>query len=527
MRQYHQQGGIGIAPFARTSFVRGAPAVLFFIGFHVAPCYAESLTLLDAIRLNLRNNADIQLQEKQVDSSAAVLQQASGQFDTVISLKGGRNVDNSPVSQYDATQYATVAPNLTQIKSNTNTYLTEADVPLRNGMVVSSNIGVTTNYGTVTDLQRQAPQNAGTVNFSIRVPLAKGRGDIAASGEVAAGHELEAAQKTLRFTISQGVLNTLSSYWTVQANEKNLQIARASEAGIRQMLEENRKLVAADEMAAADIHLLRANLLEKTANRIAAEQSLLEAKQRLGMLLGMGQSQLASMAVEPEFIAALNDASRLKSELARLIDTAMQARPDLLAARLHQKSAKIMTEQTRDALKPQIDLVLNAGYAGLSEGGSAYDGLTRNRAKPNIGATISYQWPVKNNVAQGRYKQQIASYESATIQIGELERSISFSVEAALANVVSLSRQLQESQEVADLYQVVAKNELLKYRLGSSTMLNVLSANDHLLSARQNRISSLFNLLNAQAQLKHQTMSLFAGDGQGQLINIERLLSIP
>lgn len=462
---------------------------------------AGPLGLLEAVRLSLAKNPDIQLQEKQVELSSGAFQQATGQFDPALRLTAGRNVDNSPLNQQARDSYARQGFSVSRIRAEAITYSLALDNPLRNGIVLSPSIGITSITGTTNDFSNLSAQNRGNVNFSIRVPLLKGLGESAVAGETAANQEWEASKQDLRFSISQNVLNTVTAYWSLLAARKNLDVANESEASVRRMVDETRKLIAADELPAADLNMLRASQLDKTTSRISAEQALLEARQRLGQAIGLPYPRIATLEATDGFPSSVVEPNGLGGLQARLIELAMQRRPDVKAAQLRQDSARTLTGAAQSNLKPQLDLTVSVGYSGLAEGGSPIAGLEQNRGGANIGASLSYQWPFDNNVARGRYRQQAAVYDQSSIRLASVARSIGIGVETTLTGLAHSAQQLRQSEEAVDLYRTSVENEKTKYKLGSSTMLDVLTISDRLLNARLSNIAYRLNYLNALVQL--------------------------
>ena len=231
------------------------------------PDITSRVGLLDAVRFSLVMNPNIQLQERQVESSSGILQHATGQFDSTVAAEVGHNVDNSPLNKLSRDMYA--AQGITQFATQATNYSLSLNDPLRNGIVLSSKVGITSTTSTSNDLAHMAAQNLGNVGFSISVPLLKGNWESASAGEAAAKLEREAARQDLRYTISQNIQNTVQAYWALLAAHKNLAIAKETEDGVSLMVEQTRKLIKADELPAADINFLLANQLGKTTLRIA------------------------------------------------------------------------------------------------------------------------------------------------------------------------------------------------------------------------------------------------------------------
>lgn len=497
------------------------------------PVITSRVGLLDAVRFSLAMNPNIQIQERQVESSAGILQQATGQFDSTVGVEVGHNADNSPLNQLNRRLYAMQGFPVSQLTTEATNYSLSLNDPLRNGIVLSSKVGITSTTSTSNDitskqygLGNMAAQNIGSVGFSISVPLLKGNWESASAGENAANLDREAARQDLRYTISQNIQNTVQAYWALLAAHKNLEITKESEDGINLMVDQTRKLIKADELPAADINLLLANQLNKTSLRISNEQALLSAQQTLGQLMGLSYQQITLLEPTDEFPSNTNEMPAHESQLARLTHLAMERRSDLAAALLRQDSAKTLTSANKNDLKPQLNLTGSIGYAGLVEGGNPLEGLSQNTSGANFGTTISYLWPFDNNVARGRYRQQAALYDQSTIQIANVTRSIGLGVEIAMSGLMRSAAQLKKSEEAVKFYHSSVENEKIKYKLGNSTMVDILTTNDRLLNERLSYISYRLNYLNTLVQLNFQTGALLAENEIGQSIRLDQLINI-
>jgi outer membrane protein TolC len=510
---------------------RLALAALLSLGNPGAAWASGPLALLDAVHLTLSSNPDIQLQEKQVEYSRGVLQQATGQFDPVLSLNAGHSVENSPLNRQTRDGYAGQGLFLDQVRNETTSYSLGVEKRLRNGMLLAPSMGVTNTTGTLGDAAGLPPQAQGRISFSLRVPLLKNGGLAAAAAEDAERLEWEAASQEMRFKVSQAILNTATAYWGFLAARENLEIAREAESGVRRMLEDTKKLVEADELPAADLYVLRANLQDKSAARIAAEKSLHDARQKLGAAMGLPQPRIALIEPLDGLPQPPMAFSALPEQSARLTVLAVARRADLAAARLRQDSARARLGAARDNLKPQLDVAINVGYAGLAESSGARaitGGLEQNRAGANAGASLIYQWPFDNNAARGLYRQQAAIHDQRTLRAASAEREIGIGVQSALSDLMHSAALFRESGETVELYRVAVENERTKHKLGTSTMIDVLSTHDRLLGARQNNVAYRLNTLSALARLNFETGALLAGETSGQQsVRLERLVSVP
>ncbi|WP_174900559.1 TolC family protein [Rugamonas rubra] len=500
---------------------------LLALGRYDAALAGAPVGLLDAVRLSLANNVDVLLQRQQVDSSAGALQQAGAPFDSTLRLQTGRNVEHAPLNQRSRDAYASQGFPLSQLRSDSTNYSVALERLLPNGVVLSPSASVTRAAGSVNDINQLAPQNNASVDFSLRIQLQKNSGRLAGAGASAAERELAAAEQDLRFALAQTVLRTVQSYWGLLAAGKSLQIARESEASVARLVEETAKLIAADELPAADLHILRAKLFDRGAARLAAEQALLDARQRLGVAMGLAPRDVATLSADDDFPAGAVDPAALPGRLAALQQQALRRRADLKAAQLRRDAAATLSGAAREELKPQLDLTLRLGYAGLAEGSGAARALSQNRGAPNVGVSLSYQWPLANNGAEGRYRQQLAGYQQHLAQLDGVERAVALGVEAGVAGLVRGAAQLRQSEQAAELYRLAGENERTRYRLGSSTMINVLTTSDSLLNARLGNVAQRLNYLNALVQLNFQTGALIVDGEAGQSVGLGQLLDLP
>lgn len=474
---------------------------------------ATSLGLVDAIRLTLSQNPDIQIQGQQLQASQGLLQQASGQFDTTLNLTGTHTTDNGETQQQSSTGYSL-----------------SVRQTLRNGLVLNPGISTTRNAASTLDLNQQPAQNSAKVSINLLLPLNQDRRASAALGETAALLARDASQQDVRLTMARAVLNTVSAYWQWVAARHTLIISRDAETSMAQQLRETQKLIEADEMTAADLLLVRASLMDRTSARLGAEQTLLEAGQKLGQIMGLAPAQLDSLDPQDDFPPLQQGLLATDNVQQRLLALALQQRADLAAARLRQEAAKVARTVAQSGLQAPLDLNLNVGYTTRLDSNAAnslVSVLGQPRSSSNIGTSISWQWPVENNVARGRYLQQSAAYDQTTVQLNTLEQTISLGVTAAWQAVIRSARQAQEAEAAVALYQLTAKNEKTKSQLGNATLIDVLSVQDRLRSAQQNQISYHLNYLNALAQLRFETGSLLADEATAASIRLGTFISPP
>lgn len=476
------------------------------------------LDLLAVIRQTLLRNPAIRLQQQQVEIARGALQQSAGGFDPSVQLSLGRRRDQQPLNAatraaYDARYGSAGAGAIDTLVTETGSATATLEKTWRSGVVLSMSASSIRTDGTGNALEGWPPQTVGTIGFSLSLPLGRNAGTGLALGERASGLAWQASLYDLRQALAKSVLDAVQAYWGVLAARRHLEIAREGEASSTVLLEDTRKLVAADELPAAELDLVRASLAERQAARIAAEDGVQQAVLALAGVLGLAWPQVPGLRVEGELPPQSAPQPGQLQHQPGLLEAALRRRADLSAARLRLQAADAEIELARSGLRAQHNLVLGAGAARLAEGRAPGHYLQALRpGAPNWSIAWVYQMPLGDNAAQGVLAQRLAAREKARIGLDAQTRSIALAVEAAHGALLRSTRQLQASMESVTIYQRSLENEKTRNRLGTSTMLNVLNVADSLRNARYASVQYHASLLNALASLAYETGALLPED---------------
>lgn len=501
-----------------------APLLLLFFPVLVAAQepHGGLLGLESVIRQTLATNPAINLQSQQVELARGILQQSSGSFDSSLQFSVRHQQDKQPL----ATVNHPPSP-IAAIETDVRSVAVGVDKTLRNGVALSMSLSSNRSDGTTNALNGWPPPYRGLVSFSMSIPLMRNTGRSLALGEAANDKAWQASREELRQAVARNVLSVVSAYWNVLAAQKSLEISREGESTTLRLLEDTQKLVAADELPAADLNLIRASLADRHSARIASETSLLQAHQSLGSLMGLPYSEITALRIEGNFPAIPQDIPNLVGVSPAAQERALMRRPDLSAARLRQDSAQAQVESIRANLKSQLDLVIGTGTAGIAEGGSVssyYQSLLSNTAGPNASVALVYQMPIGNNFYRGLMAQRVAAYEQAAINYNNLVRSIGLAVESSYSALVRSARQLEASMESVAVYEISLENERTKNRLGTSTLLNVLNVSDSLRNARFARVSNYLNYVNALVTFAYESGVLIEDAPVAQVVDLSKLM---
>ncbi len=475
------------------------------------------LALLDAVRMTLANDPNVAIEAARVDSALGALQIASGRFDPVVTSGLSQTSSNVPQSLSSSQESRTLQNTLGVSKEFRSGLILEPQLQLDRTQ------DITAGSGTL---------NAGTVKFQLRQPLLRGRGRAAVQAEeLSAEREVVAAGLDLRHTVTQRLRVVASQYWQVRAAEHNLEVLRVNEQSSRELLENTRKLIQADQVPAADLVQLEANLAAAESARIGGERDLFTQRQGLGREIGLGPQEIAALALPSDPFPSLRpdevppDAGALS-----FIELALRHRSDLEAARQRKTELDLQRKAAENALEPQLDLILAPGYSGIAGGGNTtgfFSPLFRNIPGAGAVASLALSWPTRNQRARGALLQIDAARRQSALAIDLVAKGIGADVPAALDAVGRDSLQLERARVAVRLFERTVANEEKKLKGGTSTLLDLISQRDRLIAARQTEVAAELALALSLIELRFQTGTLLRNSGPAGEVELSSLTTLP
>lgn len=438
------------------------------------------LPLIEAVRSTLQRDPGIQVQEQQVALTRGAAQSAAGQFDPVLDTALSAGHSRTPLSNSQRIQDG-LRTGIEALKQDTVSYRVGLNKQFRSGITA----GPAVELSRVADnANQEVAANVAQAVLVINVPLLRGLGRSAVEApERAARFNAEGADLDLRQITATRVFNTVAAYWNCRAAEQQLLVLRESARRTESLLTNLTELVRTGEFPAADLDQARADLAEKEADVRAGEQNLYDARQALGLALGLESSQLDSTPLPAEDFpkppaegwpqAVPNDA---------LIQRCLTRRPDYQSARKAELASEALVVGARNNVKPQLDLNLQAGYTGLDEGNESWRFLTAADpwATPgaNVLGTLRLTFPIRNRAARGLLAQRVAARAQAALRSSDLERTITSAVRSSLAQLESAVVEWRRLESSFQSYQKAVASEAEKMTLGNSTVLDQITIAD-------------------------------------------------
>ena len=494
--------------------------------------YLKNLRLLEAVQYTIARQPNILLDDWQVKVNEGLWQIQRGTFNTTVGTSVSDTVTHTPLNRYYRNYYGT-----SETVERVTEYSVDISKEFRSGVELTPDITVTSTEDLALHLTttRKTTTNA-TVSFDIKIPLLRERGRAAnAADETSAKILTEASRYDLNYTTSQSILTTVNEYWNTVAAMDNLEIADKAETRARYMLEKTKILVDAGEQPASDISKLAANLHGKTSTRINKTQGLFEARQTLGLAMGLRFDEIVATPLPSEPLLNIDDADLNKMPIAQdLIDIGLERRADLIALKKEQESANVLMVGAHRNLKPQLDLDLSAGYIGLNENTRRQrnfkqyaSAINEREAGLNFSAMFSLEWPVLNDYRRGTYVKREAQNERAMISTNNLNRQIVSKVVVAMSDVIQSAAELKKAHESVLVYQTAVEKERLKLKLGESTIIDLIDVDDRLTTAMETEVSARLSYAKSLVQLRFETGTILSPDLKNISVSMKELTTVP
>ncbi|MBL8428695.1 MAG: TolC family protein [Dechloromonas sp.] len=287
---------------------------------------------------------------------------------------------------------------------------------------------------------------------------------------------LNAAAATQDAMVQSLFLAALQTYYSAQATQAAVVSATEAERSARESYQAADARYGVGVATPADRLQAQTALSQATLNRIRAEGEARNALGALANALGFAAQQpivLAAMPAMPPELA-------FQKEIDALIAEALVRRPDLKAAEAQLKAAEASVDLARAQGRPTVSLAAGPSWqnsAGVvTQGGSI--GLTLN-VPLFSGFDTTY-----------RVRSAAAQADVRAAQRDRIKNQIALDVWRAYQSLTTATQSLKTAADLVASAEQSERVALGRYKAGVGTVLDLLSAQSALASARLQRIQA-------------------------------------
>jgi outer membrane protein TolC len=489
-----------------------------------------NLDLMRAVYLTLDHNTDILLQKQKAIQAQGNLNAVSGQFELILKGSATSSHEKNDLTQSEQLQYS---EHVSTVKTNEISYQIRLEKQCRWGMLVSTGVEMSHFHEKYNQSIDTPPGNRGTISFKIYQPLMRGFGTITTADEIFARLMYESENFQIQHMASQSILNTARAYWFCLASQKRFIAFSDSEKRAKKLITEINALIKADELPPSEILQLQANAADKTGNKIKANQALREAWLELGLNIGLQFDVMESNRTITTDFLPLTD-NKIFSAYDQLSQEALshilERRSDYKAVQKKMDAAQIQLKKAQNNLKPKLDLQLELGYSGVDDGSSInhyFSAYSRHIEGPSINLMLSGEFPLNNSSHMGKLTAQTAIYHQRKIEHDELYRRILTKITLSMTSLKSSAAALKQSIESVKFHIKTVENEKKKFKMGMSTLFDLISLEDQLTQAKLNAIDAQLNYSLAVLDVRFQTGLMIRFDPVHQVFHVNNLKCLP
>ena len=355
--------------------------------------------------------------------------------------------------------------------------------------------------------QFTAPERNLGINAQLQVPIYSG--GAVRNGARAARERVAAGQADLRGTESGIFSQTVAAYMDVLRTEALTALAANQVEVLEVTFQSTSDRFEIGDLTRTDVAqagsrlaVAQGDLRTAYANQIAARETYIE-------LVGQAPTDLQAPPPLPG----------LPETVGMAVVTALENNPDLIAAKERAEAAGYDTEVAGSGRLPTVGLFANGDYSDFfgTLGGPVAAQFAQSEKTANAGVRVTI--PIfQGGLTAARQRQAGARETAALEQVIAAERSVIQQTRAAYSSWQASNAVIESSIAAVEAAEVSLEGVRAENSIGNRTIIDVLNAEQELLSARANLVTARrnayvagFSLLAAMGRAEARDLNLETG----------------
>ncbi len=461
----------------------------------------KMLSLEECVARALTNNFDVKIQRlnPSIQNWGVVI--AQGEYDPTLS--GSASYENSLIPE---------AGNNPTIREETSPSLLSLGGKLASGATYdlsssSTRFSAAPTVAPATPIISTNFTYTGTTSLQVSQPLLKNFGfDVNTA-------VIRIARKSRDIAVQNFLLQMITSISAVDNAYYELVFAiedykaKREDLGLAQsLLDQTRIQLRIGTASPLDVVTSEAGVAERQQAIILAARTIKDNENALKLVISQNVQEFRGESLVP---VDYPDVRPVETDVDHSISTALQLRPDYVAALQTVERQNIQVKFNHNQLWPEIDL--NGSY-GWNGGANNLGDLVSSEATRNYSvwsAGVSVTFPLGNRAARGTYNQSRLQADQLLLQLKQLEQQTIVNVDNAVGHVRTNYESVQAARAATRLAYESYHAEKTKLQAGTSTPVLVLQQESALADARSAQIraeASYSESLVALAQAEGTTL---------------------
>lgn len=432
-----------------------------------------------AIEMAIRNNIEVRTE-------------ALGSVISEIELVRSRSIYN-PYFSGSASTGVSSFPGENFRTRSTNASLSISEyLPTGGTITASTQTGFTTADSDNPDISSRTWQSA--VGALISQPLLKNFGrENAELNIILSTTALKDSLQRFRGYISDTVLTVITSYNRLYTLRQILESRKAALDSSQALLNQI-KAAKAGPLQPMEIANAEYAIVQRRKDAVEAERSVRDQEANFRYLIGL-EAKTRIVPTEPP-----SREEPLETE-EQAVKMALEFRPDVKQQQSSLATSQLQERLARHQTWPDVSVNVSGGFTGIgNDFGTGFDQILEGQGSYWT-ASMLFSYPIGNTAAENDYRRSKVRVEQVQNQLTALRWKIRNEVEADMRSLISARLQMQ----MADRSLLFAQQRLDQYRInnraGTTTIQDVLNAENDLISTRNAQTDAIESFANAVSKL--------------------------
>lgn len=303
---------------------------------------------------------------------------------------------------------------------------------------------------------------------------------------------LESAQFSYNSALQDIVFTISQAYYNLLGAEEVLKSAKTTEESLKKSYDEAVRRFQLGLVSASDKLLAETSYQQSKQSVIQAENTVKTNRGDLASLLNLPPETEFNLLKPKKNKAEIE--LETKKSVGELIEIALAQRPEIKGSKSDVEASRYNIKATKAAALPNISVASGVNYKD--------DWKTSNPYQYNTSVGLNLSVPLFTGFSD-TYKISKAKYqyEQASAQLVETQDTVRNEVWTAYQDYKTTVSSYEISKTVLASAQENRRVAFAMYQVGRGSILNLLTAESQLATARQENIVSFYGVLTAKAKL--------------------------
>ncbi len=445
------------------------------------------LSLQDCIFHAFKSNYDIEIARFDPQISESEIKVEKSVFDPILSVTGETQDSETPSNSL---LQLGLGSSLSDFDSDSQTLDIKAEKLWSTGATFTIGLNINQNRLEPSPFAFFNPFVDSYIEAKINQPLLRNAGIFYNRSKIyIARNNRKKSLLQLKQTVIGVIDDVQRIYWELVKAIEDLRVRNKSLERAKDLLRKNKIQVQVGTLAPIDVLEAEEGVAKQVEGVIIAENSVEnkedELKQIMNLRRGSALSDVSIIPLDKPVFEIKN------VTLDESLKIALENRPELLEQGLDIENAKITVKQRRNQLLPKLDFEAGIRYAGLAANkGNSLDSTFSEDFQTEFFQVV-LEIPLGNRQARNNYSKAKFEATKSVLARRRLEQAIVVEVRTAVRQIKTNIERVKASTKAKELAQERLVAEEGKFKVGRTTSLEVVRAQENLAIAEGKAINAV------------------------------------